>query len=113
MIQQFLDQIDEHKWLNDLKCRVLRSPSVPDPWKKKMKTTQYFTYTRKRPDRVNIKDYWIMHVIDNPVKTETQSDGRVKKWAKIQEANKYLRVILLENGETVHNAFFDSSSKGD
>ncbi len=67
-----------------------------------MKTTQYFTYTRKRPDRVNIKDDWIMHVIDNPVKTETQSDGRIKKWAKIQEANKYLRVILLEDGETAY-----------
>ena len=78
-----------------------------------MKTTQYFTYTRKRPDRVNFKDDWIMHVINNHVKTETQSGGRIKKWAQIQEVNKYLSVILLEDGETVHNAFFDSSFKGD
>ncbi len=40
--------------------------------------------------------------IENPVKTEVQSDGRVRKWAKIDEVNKYLRVILLEDGETVH-----------
>ena len=80
---------------------------------KKMKTTQYFDYTRKRPDRVLIKDDWIKLVIDNPVKTEVQSDGRIKKWAKISEKDKYLRVILLEDGETVHNAFFDRSFKED
>ncbi|KAF1079083.1 MAG: hypothetical protein GQF41_4598 [Candidatus Rifleibacterium amylolyticum] len=41
-----------------------------------------------------------------------QADGRIKKWAKITEADKYLRVILLEDGETVHNAFFDRSFGG-
>ena len=74
-----------------------------------MKTTQYFDYTRKRPDQAWIKDDWIEFVINDPVKIEVQSDGRVKKWAKIAEVNKYLRVILLEGGETVHNAFFDRS----
>jgi hypothetical protein len=29
----------------------------------------------------------------------------------ILETGKYLRVILLEDGETVHNAFFDRSYK--
>jgi hypothetical protein len=78
-----------------------------------MKTTQYFDYTRKRPDRAQIKEDWIKAVIENPEKIEIQSDGRIKKWAKISEAKKYLRVILLEDGETVHNAFFDRSYKGD
>jgi hypothetical protein len=36
-------------------------------------------------------------------KTEIQTDGRIRKWAKIQEVDKYLRVILLEDGETIHN----------
>jgi len=27
--------------------------------------------------------------------------------AKISDVDKYLRVIVLEDGETVHNAFFD------
>ena len=76
-----------------------------------MKTTQYFDYTRKRPDRSQIKEDWIKSVIENPEKIETQSDGRIRKWAKIPEAEKYLRVILLEDGETVHNAFFDRSYK--
>ena len=51
--------------------------------------------------------------MDYPVKTEIQSDGRIKIWAKIKEVDKYLRVILLEDGETVHNAFFDRTFKGD
>ncbi|MEA2061400.1 MAG: hypothetical protein U9P10_13020 [Thermodesulfobacteriota bacterium] len=76
-----------------------------------MKTTQYFDYTRKRPDRAQIKEDWIKAVIENPVKIEVQSDGRIRKWAKISEAGKYLRVILLDDGETVHNAFFDRSFK--
>jgi hypothetical protein len=40
-----------------------------------------------------------------------QSDGRIRKWGKITEVGKYLRVILLDDGETVHNAFFDRSYK--
>ena len=78
-----------------------------------MKKTQYFEYTRKRPDRAQIKDKWIKYVIDNPGKIQIQSDGRIRKWAKIAEMNKYLRVILLKDRETVHNAFFDRSYKED
>ncbi len=76
-----------------------------------MKTTLYFNYTRKRQDRAQIIEEWIEFVIENPEKTVIQSDGRIRKWSKIIEANKYLRVILLEDGITVHNAFFDRSYK--
>ena len=76
-----------------------------------MKTTQYFDYTRKRPDRAQIKEEWIKAVIQEPEKIEVQSDGRIRKWARIPEVGKFLRVILLEDGETVHNAFFDRSFK--
>ena len=78
-----------------------------------MKTTQYFDYTRKRPDRRSIKDKWIKMTIEEPEKVELQSDGRIRKWLYIQEVGKYLRIILLEDGETVHNAFFDRSYKED
>ena len=78
-----------------------------------MKKTQYFEYTQKRPDRAQIKDKWIKYVIDNSERIQIQSDGRIRKWAKITEVNKYLRVILLEDSETVHNAFFDRSYKED
>ena len=59
-----------------------------------MKTTQYFEYTKRRPDRAKIQDEWIKFVIENPEKTEVQYDGRVRKWAKIPDAGKYLRVIF-------------------
>lgn len=77
-----------------------------------MKTTQYFQYTRNRPDRVMILDEWIERVVNHPLREETQSDGRIRRWAKIAEMEgRVLRVILLEDGETVHNAFFDRNYK--
>jgi hypothetical protein len=66
---------------------------------------------RQRPDRAIIPEEWIMHTIKRSEHTEKQSDGRIRKWAWIPEAGKYIRVILLEDGETVHNAFFDRSYK--
>ncbi len=77
-----------------------------------MKFTQYFLYTRQRHDIKNIKIEWILKTVENPVKKEIQSDGRIRRWAKISEANdKYLRVVLLEDGQTIHNTFFDRSFK--
>lgn len=78
-----------------------------------MKYTQYFFYMRQRPDRSNIKDEWIEFTVKNPVQTKIQSDGRIRKWAKIEKEGKYLRVILLEDGKTIHNAFFDRNFKED
>jgi len=78
-----------------------------------MKYTQYFHYMKQRPDRSKIKDEWIEFTIKNPVRTEIQSDNRIRKWAKIEEEGKYLRVILLEDGETIHNVFFDRNFKED
>ena len=74
-----------------------------------MKFTQYFLHTRERPDRQGIKVEWIEQVFYNPEYQEMQLDGRIRHWGKIQEANKYLRVVILEDKETIHNAFFDRS----
>ncbi len=76
-----------------------------------MKCTQYFSFIKKRPDRAIIKDEWILDTIKKPVQTEVQTDGRIRKWKFIEEVGKYLRVILLEDGETVHNTFFDRNFK--
>ena len=55
---------------------------------------------------------WIERAIQQPVKEAVQADGRIRRWAQIPEAeDKYLRVVLLPDGETVHNAFFDRSFK--
>jgi hypothetical protein len=65
---------------------------------------------RVRSDRAIIQDEWIQRVIDHPVKERIQKDGRIRRWAPIAEmGNRYLRVILLPDGQTVHNAFFDRS----
>lgn len=59
-----------------------------------------------------IKDEWIEYVINHPLHEEIQSDGRIRRWAKIRDAgNRYLRVIFLEDGKTVHNVFFDRRFK--
>jgi hypothetical protein len=76
-----------------------------------MKFTQYFLHVRQRPDRVKIKMEWIEETVENPEYTEVQADGRIRKWKRIDEEKKFLRVILLADGETVHNVFFDRSFK--
>ncbi|MFI0348000.1 MAG: hypothetical protein ACH346_04410 [Chthoniobacterales bacterium] len=75
--------------------------------------TQYFLETRKRPDRKIIRNEWILRAIKNSIKEEIQIDGRIRRWTHISEMNnRALRVILLEVGSTVHNAFFDRRYKG-
>ena len=75
-----------------------------------MKCTHYFLAMRTRPDRTLIRDEWIERVIQKPVKEIVQADGRIRRWAAIAEMDgRFLRVILLADGETVHNAFFDRS----
>jgi hypothetical protein len=67
---------------------------------------------RARPDRATIRQEWIERVIEHPQKEVVQQDGRVRRWARIQEMDgRPLRVILLPDRETVHNAFFDRSVK--
>jgi hypothetical protein len=73
-----------------------------------MKITRYFEATRNRPDRAMIQDEWIKRAIQTPIRELVQKDGRVRRWTIVPEmGNRYLRVILLEDRETVHNAFFD------
>ncbi len=73
-----------------------------------MKFTQYFLSTGQRPDRIGIGEKWILQTVINPEAEQVQADGRIRRWAKIGESEgRYLRVVLLADGETVHNAFFD------
>ncbi len=74
---------------------------------------QYFIHVRQRPDRARIKMEYIEETVRNADYTEVQSDGRIRKWKKIKEQGKFLRVILLSDGVTIHNAFFDRRFKGD
>ncbi|MFN4218931.1 MAG: hypothetical protein ACK4HB_06610 [Candidatus Bipolaricaulia bacterium] len=75
-----------------------------------MKTTSYFraSVLARRP---YLKMEWIEYVLQHPIRKETQPNGRIRYWAFIVEANKYLRVVTEADGETVHNAFFDRGFK--
>jgi hypothetical protein len=75
-----------------------------------MKVTEYFESVMTRPDRVGIRREWIERTMDFPEKEHVQTDGRIRRWGSVPEAgNRYLRVVLLPDGKTVHNAFFDRS----
>jgi hypothetical protein len=71
------------------------------------KLTDYFAYTRTRPDREAIRDEWIVLAIEQPAAQAVQGDGRIRRWAYIPEVGRYLRVVLLADALMVHNAFFD------
>ena len=73
-----------------------------------MKFTLYFEAIRRRPDRAMIRDEWIKRAVSAPIREEIQADGRIRRWALVPEMdNRYLRVILLPDAESIHNAFFD------
>ena len=71
-----------------------------------MKTTRYFEeqVLRKRP---YLQRAWIQSALERPIRRQIQPDGRVRYWARVPEVDRYLRVVTLEDGMTVHNAFFD------
>ena len=75
-----------------------------------VKTTRYFDeqVRRKRP---YIELAWCIQVVASPLRRETQEDGRVRFWGEVtlpgEASPRYLRVVTLEDGETIHNAFFD------
>ena len=77
-----------------------------------MKTPRYFQAMRSRPDRAIIQTEWIERVVRQPAREAIQADGRIRRWAPIDEMRRrLLRVVLLPDGETVYNAFFDRSFK--
>ena len=72
-----------------------------------MKTTAYFrdVVSQKHP---GIEEAWILRVLDEPIEERRHTDGRYALWGLVREAqNRALRVVTLEDRETIHNAFFD------
>ena len=54
----------------------------------------------------------VRQALSRPVRKERQSDGRIRYWAYIPRLQSYIRVITLDDGETVHNVFKDSDFRG-
>jgi hypothetical protein len=72
-----------------------------------VKTARYFQAMRSRPDRAIIQTEWIERVMRHLC--TKRSDPQMGTHRR--DAGRLLRVVLLPDGETVHNAFFDRSFK--
>ena len=73
-----------------------------------VKVIANFAMMRARPDRALIRDDWLDRAISFPIREQVQADGRIRRWTQVPEmGDRFLRVVLLPDGETVHNAFFD------
>jgi hypothetical protein len=81
-----------------------------------VKTTRYFEeqVLRRRP---YIRREWCRTALAAPVGRQVQPDGRIRFWGRIilpEEARlRFLQVVTLEDGETLHNAFFDRDFRED
>ncbi|MEZ4864454.1 MAG: hypothetical protein R3C14_24280 [Caldilineaceae bacterium] len=83
-----------------------------------MKTSPYFE-RRVTLDRPDIRREWCERVVRNYIRRQRQKDGRIRYWGYIEERHwgyieerrMYLRVVVLEDGVTLHNAFFDRDFK--
>ena len=75
-----------------------------------MNTTRYFLeqVIVKRP---YIQIEWCETIVTAPLSGLRQSDGRCRFWGRIIDPRdgktRILRVVTLEDGVTLHNAFFD------
>jgi hypothetical protein len=80
-----------------------------------VQATRYFNeqVLRKRP---YIQLEWCEAVTQAPLRKEAQPDGRIRFWGAVvdprDDKTRYLRVVTLEDGMTIHNAFFDRDFDG-
>ncbi len=80
-----------------------------------MPATRYFLeqVLRKRP---YIQRAWCDAVLLAPLRRDAQPDGRIRFWGAIVDPGdgktRYLRVVTLDDGQTIHNAFFDRDFDG-
>lgn len=64
-----------------------------------------------RIKRPYLRREWCEAVVRNPVRKEVQADGRIRHWGFVEELGRYLRVVTLGDGETIHNAMLDRRFK--
>jgi hypothetical protein len=81
-----------------------------------VKATRYFVeqVLRKRP---YIRPELCAAVLAAPLRRVVQLDGRIRWWGRVNDPRdgkeRVLRVITLDDGETLHNAFFDRGFRED
>ena len=75
-----------------------------------MPATRYFIeqVLRKRP---YLTEDMCKSVLAAPLREERQEDGRIRVWGRVRDprdgSERFLRVVVLEDRLTLHNAFFD------
>jgi hypothetical protein len=109
--------LSDAAWLDHI-CpmhgRVLNTPELSDSCR--MKTTRYFVeqVLRKRP---YLPTEQIGAILTAPLRRSVQSNGRVRHWGPATDPcdgqQRILRIVSLDDGETIHNAFFDRSYRED
>ena len=71
-----------------------------------MNTTHYFR-DNVLPKRPYLTEAMCSAVVENPTRKDVQPDGRIRHWAFDANLGKWLRMVTLEDGKTIHNAFPD------
>jgi hypothetical protein len=71
------------------------------------RTTRYFD-EKVLADRDYVTLELCIYVIEHAARREVQADGRIRFWALIEAlGGRALRVVTLDDGTTIHNAFLD------
>ena len=76
-----------------------------------MKISSYFIGKWQNRDRQDIQFDWLESTFHNPDYEEVEENGRIRRWRWIEEKGRYLRVVVLADGETVLNSFWDRNFK--
>lgn len=70
-----------------------------------MRFSEHYEQDRRhQPYRTDITLAMCERVIGNPLQTREQQDGRTVYWGHISEKDRYLRVVMLPDRETVWTA---------
>jgi hypothetical protein len=70
--------------------------------------TRYFAFD-VLPRRPSLDPIEIRRIVAQPARRSIQPDGRIRLYGYSESLRCYLRVVLLSDGETVHNAFPDDA----
>ena len=76
-----------------------------------MKATAYYrNIVEKR--RPYLRDEYCERVMQSPQQSRPDPrPGRTRVWGYVEELQHYLRVVVEDDGETVHNAFIDGEAE--
>jgi len=81
-----------------------------------MKTTRHFREQVLRNGPYLVAE-WCDTVRAAPLHRSAQPDGRIRWWGRVTDPPdgqvRILRVVTPDDGETIHNAFFDRGYRGD